>query len=124
MKAVVKSLVAIALTLTPMQASAECAWILWRESSSWPAGREREVKWQVELAVPDALLCIELLTKKVQEQKDVSESLARLIPELRPKVTATGQSVTLQTKDGTIETSRFVCIPDTLDPRVPRGTAR
>jgi hypothetical protein len=113
-------LVAVALTLAPIQAWAECAWVLWEEFVTTDFGKsEPTADWRIVQATPDLQDC----------QKRVEGVINRRAQSFRRP---DGSQVT-----GTVEGNRvsyigggvgliytYTCIPDTLDPRGPKAGAR
>jgi len=96
------SVVVIVLTLSPMQAWSECAWVLWHgiinpvdgelswgPSGAYPAGRGQSECEEAAQAMMK------------RDERDSARKDARAM--LR---------------------SAFVCLPDTVDPRGPKGGAR
>jgi hypothetical protein len=103
--------VIVALVLVaPVQAWAECAWVLWEESY-WLDAKRAEVKpakWSIMGSFPQAGTCEGERSNRAKEQ-------ARQTLSLTPQdVEATGGAWGL----------RFLCLPDTIDPRGPKGGGR
>jgi hypothetical protein len=83
-------------------ASAEGAWVLWNQVTS-AAGQE----WVLVQAAPTAQQCQASQKAEVQEaSKDAISAYGNVV------VTKIGDKVT---------SFRFICVPDTVDPRGPKG---
>jgi hypothetical protein len=109
-------------------ASAECAWILWQETSAWSKSTEKPTAARGRMSpvtgVPTLAACesrkvdsINEFAKLWQLVAERSESLNTIVPDrdflvwtwVEPDGVAGGQLV------------RFSCLPDTIDPRGRRG---
>jgi len=87
---------------------AECAWVLW---SSHTDGRF----WRVELAHPTVRECIVEIDQRAKPLGDdrLDEG------QMRHRMAPTGPLLLWSTKsDWKV---KFVCLPDTVDPRGPKG---
>jgi hypothetical protein len=118
----------VVLTLTSVgTASAECAWVLWQEHAMWATNLPREADWYLVGAIPSRLECEDELTVKVstvlgrwsqdklQGRKDEVERRTNI-------VTRTWEWPGKGLAGG--ETFRYLCLPDTIDPRGPKGAGR
>ncbi len=89
-------------------ASAECAWVLWSHTGTG----EAEV-YRVELARPTRSACDEIARSFVRVLKEDGFRVSGGTP-LDPEVIG---------HKGT-EQVRYFCLPDTVDPRGPKGGGR
>ncbi len=100
-------LVAFSLLALTATAYAKCAWVLWSDLIvGLPSGRtERE--WQLGEAVATMADCHEQMRRQI---------------ELRVKAGETLRGDTLSSDAaGTHFMRRLICLPDTVDPRGPKG---
>jgi hypothetical protein len=89
----------------PFHVEATCAWVLWHESSG------ATQPWQTVGAWAD-------------QEKCEGERIA-WYGRLGYPVPPVGASVSVYTTGGSYSgTMRYVCLPDTVDPRGPKGAAR
>ena len=99
----------LALVSTASSASAECAWVLWTAVSS-PGG---EVQWTAD-GLPPAIECSRARdsTMKVQQsRRDAGETLE-----------VVGSNMLIRkARDGHVIIAQWTCLPDTVDPRGPKG---
>ena len=92
-------------------ASAECAWVLWVSASpepdAYPAG------WRVAVALPTVRECIKLLDDrgKPDDNPKLNEGQIRL----------RSGPTSLYVSDGGNWRRTWLCLPDTVDPRGPKG---
>jgi hypothetical protein len=89
-------------------ASADCAWVLWNESSTSPN------PWRLVSAWPDQPSC--------EQERSMMYTRLRLGPAPPP-----GIATPLYTQDGKntfAGTTSYVCMPDTVDPRGPKASGR
>jgi hypothetical protein len=116
----------LGLLILAASASAECAWLWWQEAE-WktPAGISRS--WETPRAYPTQAACAERLSNQVQtlDEKYRSEQSASF------KQTASLLPGGLTAEILTVDPSnlgrgrlimRIYCLPDTVDPRGPKGT--
>ena len=99
---------ALCVLASAATASAESAWVLWTDTTK-PSGQRT---WEVGLAFPDYDDCQAAVSiVRVTEKKpDVA------------RIEKKGDDTFLAYfHDGTVGTLRFVCLPDTVDPRGPKG---
>ena len=96
------------LTFTA-SASAECAWVLWSQDDFVQARKVETKQWTADRALPSSNECE--LTMKIQ----IADTQARI---QGARVFGNGYSFDVQ---GVTLIRRFVCLPDTVDPRGPKG---
>jgi hypothetical protein len=102
------SLVVVVLVLTSVgTASAECAWVLWQEEYN-PEGRQGTQSWTLESAFQTRQQCDGLAAYLVQHH-------------VAKGATDYGGNFVSGVNTGSY---RYVCIPDTIDPRGPKGGTR
>jgi hypothetical protein len=100
-------------------AAAECAWLLWAEEAYQPRPRDdgsfppETIKWIVIQAETAKATCDTGLAGKVRSAGQMKESLWEKV-EVKGNVVIKSGSVGLQI-------IRYVCLPDTVDPRGPKG---
>jgi hypothetical protein len=88
-------------------ASAECAWVLWTQNVI-PASDE---KWSVSSAHATQERCDAALKEEVASARKLN------------RTSGTTDHVLLLNADGTPFAGwRYYCLPDTVDPRGPKGT--
>ncbi len=130
---VVVVVIALALVV-PAQAWAECAWVMWQEvnvQSFDKSGRQdptRPSDWSIVLATSDERLCWKGVLEKPKQFASNLASHPRIpgLPGLTSTVdVGTNQvSTTDRLPDGTViftGITCWVCLPDTVDPRGPKG---
>lgn len=106
-----KALVLIFVLLTPSLAEAECAWVLWSYVFSGPSGNESH---SVDTAHATRQECDEAVRSKANVLKRRGyEDVVGGFP---------GSYEVMGTKGNNIW--RFYCLPDTVDPRGPKGGRR
>ena len=116
-------LVAFSLLTSAATAYAECAWVLWEQTTTWKASPKNveETQWAPVTAASAQPSCESSKANRVRET-------ARKISFIsRPKDTITpiDDSVmwSWEEPDGTkgAQLFRFLCLPDTVDPRREKG---
>jgi hypothetical protein len=111
-------LVALFLLTSAATAHAECALVLWREEETKSPDRRAEVEWAAPIAYATRAACVAVIDANVDTWKTVDQQ--------RQTVTraASGTAAEFRTRfkdiDGWIAT-RLHCLPDTVDPRGPKG---
>jgi hypothetical protein len=106
---------AVAVTAPAATAYAECAWVLW--SHTVPLSKAE--KWKPETGFPDALSCQHTMTAIRPERLSIEAGG----PEIE-RVDAGGNAATVYYKDGRKSSASLHCLPDTVDPRGPKGGGR
>lgn len=97
-----------------------CAWVAWREITLATAEpRPPTVEWQIQDALPTREACLDLRHRLWAAERKSHESSTK-----NPSVTVTDVpdvlvSVLFPNGAG-YSTVRFLCLPDTVDPRRPR----
>jgi hypothetical protein len=114
------------LTLAaPMEAWAECAWVLWTQTTTMaPDGTDNV--WEVGLATSAEDRCNQLREANVRARTEMlrkSPLAGKAEPGEAGSIQSDRASVTLYTGRGFIST-RYVCLPGTIDPRGPKGGGR
>jgi hypothetical protein len=94
-------------------AEAAQAWVLW-ERQLVP-GANLADEWVIRAAWPEWSDC------KKEEEKSILDQLATKPTEAGAKVNRFGNSVTAQVGMRVLWSFKFVCLPDTVDPRGPKG---
>jgi hypothetical protein len=97
-------LLVVALVLTSFgTASAECAWLVWLQLTDAPKGQSpRSGEWEILQAVPSRDLCEQIIRVKTKDQ---------------PRNLAQTNMVQLKDGDSGVTFIRYLCVPDTIDPR-------
>jgi hypothetical protein len=103
-------LVALALVLPPTSASAECAWVLWVDQTTITTIRETE--WSPLQGTANVKDCEAERRDMVKFQGTPKDA--------KDAVKVNGNIVTRPLSSGLL-ISRYVCLPDTVDPRGPKG---
>jgi hypothetical protein len=128
-------LVAVALTLAPTQVWAECAWVLWVHETKTHRVEEKTTTsdlWEPLAAAPNERGCDSKL-------RDQMGKVSRLSTTKPPE----GERMYYKVSDGHIvsllwyrkagapddlplrtQTLSYSCLPETIDPRGPKGGAR
>jgi hypothetical protein len=121
------SLVVVLLSLASVgTASAECAWVLW-EQSTFIRGPEEKDKPVLTEYAPKPLggfaadtACLEAARKKAEEEAEIGRvsggGTARTFA-----ITTGGWRYAMQYNHGAVMKSDYVCFPSTLDARGPKG---
>ena len=111
-------LVALALVLAPAPAGAECAWVLWQNVS---------FLFRQPGPPPENLLRMgEIAASKADCEKNL-EALVKADATSETRVERQQGLVTrtdVTRNSGTTITTSYRCLPDTMDPRGPKGVPR
>jgi hypothetical protein len=109
----------LVLLLTVGQASAECAWVLWREVSFCCSAPYTPAQWDVEGGTVSQTACEQLRGAAVR--KTVDDLRLSTSHEVKVNTTAVGETV--EEKMGSLNYiwTRFLCTPNTVDPRGAKG---
>jgi hypothetical protein len=101
----VTMLAAVFVVLTPLSASAECAWVLWEHTwqSSGPVGVQLENSWTVGTAAE--------CTKGQAGMEKQYDLLRRL-------------RIEANVERDVARNTQWICFPDTVDPRTPKASGR
>jgi hypothetical protein len=98
---------------------AKCAWMLWREDETKTPNKLPEVEWAAPIAYADRAACVAVINDNVtrwEEKGSPTQSVER---------TSSGTAAEFRTRyDGGWLSTRFRCLPDTVDPRAPKASAR
>jgi hypothetical protein len=130
------SLAVVLLLASVGTASAECAWVLWREItvSAFDAnGREdpdaAQHSWDIVAATPDNQLCLKAVAAKLKEWAAQTKPMPEIpgYPRLQSTTQVGGNTVTTTSRRpdtgavAFVGQTRLLCLPDTIDPRGPKG---
>jgi hypothetical protein len=106
----VSPLVALSLLASAATAHAECAWVLWVQVTEGEGARRASKPWEIIQAVGTRQECDQIVQAKVnQPYNSIGKALGL------------GNLVVLKTDEGT-STFQYHCLPDTVDPRGPKGS--
>ena len=116
-------LIVLVVLAIPLQASAECAWVLWQEHATWSRNMTPAADWYLVGAIPSRLECEEELTAKVSTalgrwSNDKLQGRRDEVVRRANIVTRTWEWPAKGLAGG--ETFRYLCLPDTIDPRGPK----
>ena len=88
-------------------ASAECAWVLWAETSSM----HHDPVWAPVSASDTKQVCERALAKEITKART----------DAHVKVTVTDTTVFVWNDSVAVASFHYICFPDTVDPRGPKG---
>jgi hypothetical protein len=95
-------------------ASAECAWVLWEELSLAENRGSSSHEWTIVGTALDRKNCGSAATQVVNDR-------AQLLRKHEGKVEVEGNQVTATSSAAGSAQYRYLCLPDTVDPRGPKG---
>ena len=93
-------LVVLCLLLSAATASAECAWVMWNDSPSW--FQTRENRWRAVRGFTSLTECQQFV-----------DTMLKMPPGVVPSI-----------EKGDEYSPPYTCLPDTVDPRVPKASGR
>lgn len=100
-------------------ASGECAWVLWSQETFVYGSGGNTDPWRLLEATPTQPACKDLLTRTIQRVAT---------PKTGVRIDVTDSVVTKTISDAhgnsALFVNRYLCLPDTIDPRGPKGGAR
>ena len=111
-------------------ASAECAWVLWDQKDSTHLSVSYfATDWKIYDTYETKASCNQELQGMIDFKRRVfpkgpQEMLNGAIEEYSVHLIGNGYSRTVTSREGktiSIETHQFMCLPDTVDPRGPKG---
>jgi hypothetical protein len=114
------ALVFLSLLALAKSASAECAWVWWQEEEIWMPPRPLSKEWATPIAYPTRAACEARLTAYVrawEESHNPGQSVMR-------DPSGTAAEFRTEVKGGGRTSVRRYCLPDTVDPRGPKGKWR
>jgi hypothetical protein len=112
-------LVALALVLAPSSAWAECAWMLWQEEQDNIHPATAKKAWITPLAYRDRAACVAVIAERVKAWEQGRSARQ----EVRPAANDTAaEFITWTTDRKGFVLYRLHCLPDTVDPRGPKGS--
>jgi hypothetical protein len=118
------SLIVLVLLLASVgTASAECAWVLWKREVLLGNADAVERPWEPPQAVPDHGACEAAETEVL---KNIARSRAQGGDWISTGVTGNLVITLYRDPEGKLvmtESQEFRCLPDTIDPRGPKGGA-
>ena len=127
MPTLIGPLIVAVMLLAPQLAAAECAWVLWEKTTYASeaakllhrTGNEPYVVWTRPEILKTQPVCSAALTKLWRERQR-ADVLAPLIEKTE---TEPRRVTTIWKQDG-YTMWEFECLPDTIDPRGPKGGGR
>jgi hypothetical protein len=114
----VMALVSLVLLITPLSASSDCSWVLWKKFDSFvPPSSGGE--WEPTRAYATAQACDEA---KMEIWEQAAKSVKRKLDdgEAKTPVGVDGDSLGYLTPAGKLVSTSFKCLPDRVDPRTRR----
>jgi hypothetical protein len=103
----IAAIIAVLLLVFASSASAECAWVLWSQTLSVNKG----MTWALQRAYAESNQCSAVAQSMAEEFAKTEKGTVTQLP-TGPEVVVIGGTV------------RYTCLPDTVDPRGPKGSGR
>lgn len=132
----IRAIAAAVVTLVvSVSAEASCVWVLWTQTESWRAGDRRTVEWDFDRYVHDTRTACESALdtardKAVKTHSTLGAQVARQLPvehdffiRLGERMVIIGRRNDPNSPDWSL-VYNYACLPDTLDPRGPKGGSR
>ena len=117
-------LVAFSLLTSAATAYAECAWVLWEQTTTWKASPKNveETQWAPVTAASEQPGCESSKANRIRETARKISSARRPKDTIMP-IDDDSVMWSWEEADGTkgAQFFRFLCFPDTVDPRGPKG---
>jgi len=108
------ALIVLYLLFSAATAWAECAWVLWRYAMASQTGRE---EWKIERASSRDVDCRTSLQTELEEAKRSAG------PSVETVIKGDGY-ITTDKSGRPVAIVLYQCLPDTVDPRGPKGSGR
>ncbi len=115
-------LVAFSLFTATATAFAECAWVSWTKRIYYPEDSLRGRPWEFLTTFPSQRECRAWIRRKVDAQLKLEAQIRGPAP--RPAETMNGMDITYfkaETPEMPLALEQWICVPDTVDPRGPKG---
>ena len=119
---------ALSLLAWTATASAECAWVAWQEWTIIGKSAAPFSEWTIIQAASSEKRCAEAADEQVKARAAFWRAPEPTPPGQNPQFTrqveVSPNHVAVTDSTGYVNTYRFLCLPDTVDPRGPKGSAR
>ena len=100
-------------------ASAEGAWVLWSEVTGPPT---YETMYFLVSASDTKQACVQALSKRVTQTRRLKAKNTEVIVDDVSGMPRVSERTRMKNGSIWITTTRYVCLPDTVDPRGPKGS--
>ncbi len=107
------SVIALSLLTSAATASGECAWVLWEERLT-VSSQGGTKDWEIVATASEPKDCYSGAGRAATNQ---AERWRGPLTEVKIE----GNQVTVSSKAGFVDNFRYLCLPDTVDPRGPKG---
>ena len=117
-------LVVLCVLLSVATASAECAWVLWMEEHSFYNVKPPQIfdKWFLHSSYSGQVECEQALEAVAQEMANYRPDNLAVEHEIKRKGNVISNVVSNSNRKLTATSqTRLLCLPDTEDPRGPKG---